>query len=47
MKNDFDKQFNRGVKLVVAVWAVVAVLSLTFLGLIIWAVVKLVNHFAG
>lgn len=34
-------------KTVIGVWVVSAILSLTFMGVVIWGIVTLVNHFAN
>lgn len=49
--DDFDKrvneQFNQVKWIGILSFIVTAALGLGFLGLIVWAVVKLVTHFAG
>ena len=47
MFDDFDRQFKRTARLAIGLWVLGVLLSLTFLGVIIWAIIMLVQHFAG
>lgn len=45
--DNFDKQFERAQKAVIAIWAVGAFVILALTGVVIWAIVMLVQHFTG
>lgn len=43
--DEFDRLFRRTTKLVVVGWIVTALISLAVLGLIAWAIVRVVVHY--
>lgn len=45
--DNFDKQFERAQKAVIGLWVFGALVSLALTGVIIWAIVMLVQHFTG
>lgn len=45
--DNFDRNFNRMAKAVIIGWIVAALVGLGILGVIVWAIIKLVTHFAG
>lgn len=45
--DNFDRKFNRTFGAVLFIWALGVVATLVALGVGIWAVVTLVNHFTG
>ena len=46
-ERDFDKNFKRMSKAVVAVWLVSILASLAITGVVIWAIIELVQHFTA
>lgn len=40
---DFDRKVNRGFGFIIAAWVISALLSLGFLGVVIWAIIQLVG----
>lgn len=46
-ETDFDKNFKRATKGIVAVWVAGIIGSLIFWGVVIWAIIELVQHFTS
>lgn len=46
-ERDFDKNFKRASKGIAAVWVGVLVGSLILWGVVIWAIIELVQHFTS
>lgn len=44
---DFDKNFNRAAKFGIAAWLGILVFNLILWGVIIWAIIELVQHFTA
>lgn len=47
MRADFDRGFKRATKLVVAAWVFSTLIGLGVLGVVVWAVIRLVVHFTS
>lgn len=45
-EDDFDKNFNRMSKAIITMWVVGGIATLAFWIVVVWAIIKLVNHFA-
>lgn len=45
--NKFDRDFKRTARLAVFGWFVTLLITLGFAGVVVWAIIKTVNHFFG